>query len=371
MQSRSLPLSRFRAVSQAKRRTIKEQQIGKLCYYANPEANMRLSDAYDSGFKQGSWSALKAVFWLLLGFVIALLVGRTANAQQQLGAIATPQINSTLFVGQVGYPTIQSTLSKACNDNKYSTWRIQIPAGATPSDNIGAVSGCSKAYIQDLRTAAITLYSWSGSAYVAVTAGSNNFLPPLTVSGNNVGLAGTITQPEVIQSLNNAINADSFPGTDMGAKIMLADAMLGSQPGIITVTTGGTGTTPITLGPNHTVLQNRTADHGAHHLERGLRLDMRKLRSAHGLRKSQLCVSGEQHLKRSPFRDAPCMDPQAMPFGSPVTPTPSTCWAITWTRWACLPRRRLTRSRTWMRSEIRSPFRTRPEATAWASICSM
>ena len=53
-----------------------------------------------------------------------------------------------------------------------------------------------------------------------------------------------------------AQNADLYPGTDLGAKIRAADAALGGGPGVISVNSPATLSTPVVLGGQHNLVLN-------------------------------------------------------------------------------------------------------------------
>src|SRR5207253_7997426 len=50
-----------------------------------------------------------------------------------------------------------------------------------------------------------------------------------------------------------AVNANQYPGADLGAKINAADRALGSAPGEITVAGGGTISTQVIISSDHTL----------------------------------------------------------------------------------------------------------------------
>lgn len=126
---------------------------------------------------------LKRAFFCIAALVF--LVGTVAMmfAQQQMGAVATPQINTDYYIGSAPgiYSTIQSAVTKACAT---AGARIVIPAAATPSDTIaGVTGGCTKVQIEDRRTAPSTSYMWSSTQYQAA----------LPAAATAAGPAGTPT----------------------------------------------------------------------------------------------------------------------------------------------------------------------------------
>lgn len=147
--------------------TMKNPLISPLYYENHPIANRRLNEAFDCGFAAARrrllvWNAAMAVLVLVL---LGLVAGRRAHAQTS-GPIQTPQLNNDLFVGQIGYPTIQSAVSRACNMTGMG-YRVVIPAGATPADTPAQVTGCAKVLVNDQRSAPSSNYSWNAttSAY--------------------------------------------------------------------------------------------------------------------------------------------------------------------------------------------------------------
>lgn len=124
----------------------------------------------------------------LLFFLSALAV-HGAFAQQQLGPVTTPQINSTLFVGDPSgfYPTIQSAVIYGCT---LTAAKVDIPAQfpTTSGDITALTGGCSKVSITDERVSPSNCYSWSGSAYVGCAA-TNGYV------GISPNTSQTVTQP--------------------------------------------------------------------------------------------------------------------------------------------------------------------------------
>src|SRR5213075_1630772 len=55
------------------------------------------------------------------------------------------------------------------------------------------------------------------------------------------------------QPQQRTVFADHFPGADLGAKVNAADHALGSAPGEIVVSGGGTIATPIVVSERHTL----------------------------------------------------------------------------------------------------------------------
>lgn len=185
-------------------------------------------------------------------------------AQQQMGAVATPQINSTFYVGTITgwYPTVQSAVTAACGVGKA---RVSIPAGATPSDTIAsATGGCTTVGITDDRTTPSGCYAWSGSAYVAcpggiaslnglsgavtVAAGANT---TVTNSGNTITIASTGGSGggAVLPSSGIVYATSTSTGTEATAAQMAAALNGGPAPGagqLPVGNSGGTAYAPIT-----------------------------------------------------------------------------------------------------------------------------
>lgn len=128
----------------------------------------------------------------LLPLLAAMGLASSSAAQQN--PVITTQLNSTYYVKQVSgfYPTIQSAVTKACGASSGAT--VNIPAGASPSDTIGAVTGgCTNVVIEDDRLPLPrACYVWSGSAYTASDCypggGSTS---PLTTKGDLYGYSST------------------------------------------------------------------------------------------------------------------------------------------------------------------------------------
>jgi hypothetical protein len=114
--------------------------------------------------KIGYWFAIAGLATVFGWYFEAAL-----EAQQQMGAFTTPQMNTNLYIGQPGgfYPTIQSGITKACS---MTGARVVIPAAAAPSDTIAAVTGgCTTGFITDERGGRQNSYTWNGSQYTIQT----------------------------------------------------------------------------------------------------------------------------------------------------------------------------------------------------------
>lgn len=72
------------------------------------------------------------------------------------------------------------------------------------------------------------------------------FIFALGVSAMSAGLAGTASTQQ-----GRVVNANSFPGQDLGAKINAADKALGAAKGEIVVKGGGTISTQVIISPDH------------------------------------------------------------------------------------------------------------------------
>lgn len=78
--------------------------------------------------------------------------------------------------------------------------------------------------------------------------------PPGTCDMQGVNVTNLSLFPTVIYG--TMVNADSFPGTNVGAKINAADTYLGANSGTIMVNTTGNVLTQVHLGANHKLLIN-------------------------------------------------------------------------------------------------------------------
>src|SRR5215469_1453020 len=110
---------------------------------------------------------------ITMGAILVLLC-HIAQAQTSMGPIRTPQVNQNVYVGQSGYPTIQSAVTYACRTGNRS-FAVVIQSGMTPSDTIaGVTGGCSGTYIDDYRTATVVRYNWTGTSYAPNGSGSGS-----------------------------------------------------------------------------------------------------------------------------------------------------------------------------------------------------
>jgi hypothetical protein len=128
----------------------------------------------------------RLILLLLLIVLVFFIVMRRMHAQTNTGPMRTPQINQQLYVGQSGYPTIQSAVTSGCNLTGHSYAVIILP-GVTPSDTpTSPVGGCTGTYIEDRRSVPIVYYQWSGSVYVKTAGGA---LPATTnlIAGDGSG----------------------------------------------------------------------------------------------------------------------------------------------------------------------------------------
>lgn len=105
--------------------------------------------------------------------------------QTNMGPVRTPQINTTLYVGQSGYATIQSAVTFACKTGSQS-FIVTILPGVAPSDSpTSVIGGCSGTYLADLRQLPHRYYAWSGTAYLMTS-----IVPQLSfTSGGALNLA--------------------------------------------------------------------------------------------------------------------------------------------------------------------------------------
>lgn len=74
----------------------------------------------------------------------------------------------------------------------------------------------------------------------------SGFIFAVGLSAMSAGLAGTASSQQ-----GRVVNANSFPGQDLGAKINAADKALGSARGEIVVKGGGTISTQVIISPDH------------------------------------------------------------------------------------------------------------------------
>jgi hypothetical protein len=74
----------------------------------------------------------------------------------------------------------------------------------------------------------------------------------ILVIGLVVVVTATAQRPRV-QTRGRVVNANQYPGGDVGAKINAADRDLGTSPGEIVISGGGTISTPIVLSSDHTL----------------------------------------------------------------------------------------------------------------------
>lgn len=146
-------------------------------------------------------------------------------AQQQMGPVMIPQLNHTLFVGQVPgfYPTIQSAVTVACAMANGAT--VNIPFGTSPADTIAAATGCTKSPIVDERAQPVQSWSWNGTAYalnsLCETDGTNCptldlIKPAFTLSlsgGQTLEIGQSVVNPTFTASYNQTPSAASLTNT--------------------------------------------------------------------------------------------------------------------------------------------------------------
>ena len=127
---------------------------------------------------------IASILFALALLLSAIILVDLAYSQTNMGPVRTPQINSTLFVGQSGYATIQSAVTFACRTGNQS-FAVTILPGVTPSDSPTSVTGgCSGTYIYDQRVIPLLTYRWTGSVY-ALASGIANTTNML--AGNGAG----------------------------------------------------------------------------------------------------------------------------------------------------------------------------------------
>jgi hypothetical protein len=171
---------------------------------------------------------------------------QTASTTTSMGPIATPQVNSNLYVGQSLFPTIQSTVTYACtHGGKYAV--VLLP-GTVSSETITALTGgCTGTYVTDLRSLPAASYAWNGVNYTAVSSGGGGGgTPPggpatsvqVNVSSTLQGYStftfdaasGTLTVPKINVSGPNhgfTIAAGTDPPGAAGSVVYTSDALNG------------------------------------------------------------------------------------------------------------------------------------------------
>lgn len=172
-------------------------------------------------------------------------------AQQTMGAIATPQINSTYYVGSVaGFnSTIQLAVTTACTAG--GNREVNIPAGYAGTDLIsGVTGGCTNgingstttAYIKDERSVPNACYIWSGSAYTVANCGSSggSTFSGLAGGTNNTAAMVVGSGAALSASGSGSIAATSVPASGVSGTI-------GTVNGV-PLPAGGSISTPLTCG---------------------------------------------------------------------------------------------------------------------------
>jgi hypothetical protein len=145
----------------------------------------------------------------------------TAKAQTNMGAIRTPQVNQTVYVGQSGFSTIQATVNFACSTGTRS-YAVTILPGMTPPDNPANITGgCTGSYIADLRVVPFLYYIWNGAAYTPVSS-SGTFPNNSVVYGMTPNTARPATYHDIaaMWGCTGTLNSDgscSTPGSGGGA----------------------------------------------------------------------------------------------------------------------------------------------------------
>lgn len=170
-------------------------ELDKLYFEYHPIANARLDRAYEAGWRKGRARASRR--WLMvlaLLLVAAFALGVHAHAQQTYPPFNTSQINSDLFVGQIGYSTIQAAVTAGCS--KGTGFRVVVPAGSTPSDTPAAATGCSSVNIADQRTAISAVWTWNGTSYL-----QNNAYVPSVPGLQGVNLPASVYQTAIKPSM--------------------------------------------------------------------------------------------------------------------------------------------------------------------------
>ena len=158
-------------------------------------------------------------------FVSLILASGIAAAQTNMGPIRTPQINQDLFVGQSGYPTIQSAVTHACSTGS-RTFAVVIPAGSSPSDTPTSVTGaCPLTYIVDQRGNSLIYYNPVGSHYVQTPIPMLYPLAGLAVS-TGVGWGASIDPATIIP--HTITGAAPIVTTDIGTNTVVSCPTCGS-----------------------------------------------------------------------------------------------------------------------------------------------
>lgn len=107
--------------------------------------------------------------------------------------IRESQINNTLYVGEVGFNTIQAAVSYAVYNG--GAVKVVIPFGYLGSDPISAVTGGSDiVFISDERNGYIQSYAWNGSNYVAMPfMQEDGFTTPGNIQAATATITGDLT----------------------------------------------------------------------------------------------------------------------------------------------------------------------------------
>lgn len=132
--------------------------------------------------------------YILALFVLAVLaaifyVDQASFGQTNMGAMTSPQVNATFYVGTSPYFTIQSAVTKVCAGGS-GKGQVTINANFNPSDTPAGTAGCAGVPIFDQRTQIVWLWNTGSSVYQQQPAGT---LPVGTgvvaVTGGSPGLA--------------------------------------------------------------------------------------------------------------------------------------------------------------------------------------
>jgi hypothetical protein len=140
---------------------------------------------------------------------LLLAVVHSAMGQTNQAPIATPQINSTLYVGSLTggvsqfFPTIQSAVTAGCA--KSTNIEVNIPPAYMGSDSISAVTGCTTVWITDHRSATTSTCTWAPSVYTCTSGGGGSG----TVSPGTVGDVGVYSDTTTIAPASSDI---TIPG---------------------------------------------------------------------------------------------------------------------------------------------------------------
>lgn len=147
-------------------------------------------------FDNYSLSLARVIFAWFLFYLIAaatiLFFAAKAEAQNTMAPFRTQQVNTSYYVGQGSFTTIQKAVTAACAAT--AGGRVTIQAGIAPPDTIAAVTGgCTKAPIIDQRAVPDACFTWSGSAYTSTACGSGGGGSAPAGTFNDVQIYGSST----------------------------------------------------------------------------------------------------------------------------------------------------------------------------------